>query len=58
MYSNIFSISSNVVVSDIRFSRLNKWLKQKDILVEEINYSQISKMGGLFRCSTLPLIRE
>ena len=58
MYSNIFSISPNVVISDSRFSRLNSWLQQKDILVEEINYSEISKMGGLFRCSTLPLIRE
>ena len=58
MYSNIFSISPNVVISDTRFSRLNKWLKQKDIIVEEIKYSEISKMGGLFRCSTLPLIRE
>lgn len=58
MYSNIFSISPNVVISDSRFSRLNSWLQQKDILVEDINYSEISKMGGLFRCSTLPLIRE
>ena len=33
MYSNIFSISPNVVISDTRFSRLNKWLQQKDILV-------------------------
>ena len=58
MHSNIFSISPKVVISDKRFSRLNSWLQQKDILVEEINYSEISKMGGLFRCSTLPLIRE
>ena len=58
MYSNIFSMSPNVVISDSRFSRLNSWLQQKDILVEDINYSEISKMGGLFRCSTLPLIRE
>lgn len=58
MHSNIFSISPNVVISDSRFSRLNSWLQQKDILVEEVNYSEISKMGGLFRCSTLPLIRE
>ena len=58
MHSNIFSISPKVVISDSRFSRLNSWLQQKDILVEEINYSEISKMGGLFRCSTLPLIRD
>ena len=58
MHSNIFSISPKVLISDKRFSRLNSWLQQKDILVEEINYSEISKMGGLFRCSTLPLIRD
>ena len=58
MFSNVFSISSKVVVSDVRFIKLNNWLKQNSIFVEEINYSEISKMGGLFRCYTLPLKRE
>jgi N-dimethylarginine dimethylaminohydrolase len=58
MFSNVFSISTKVVVSDVRFIKLNNWLKQNNIFVEEINYSEISKMGGLFRCSTLPLKRE
>jgi len=26
--------------------------------VEEILFSEISKMGGLLRCATLPLVRE
>jgi N-dimethylarginine dimethylaminohydrolase len=26
--------------------------------VEEIPYREISKMGGLLRCSTMPLVRE
>ena len=57
MNSNIFSISETVVVSDSRFERLNNWLRERNFVVEEINYIEISKMGGLFRCSTLPLIR-
>ena len=57
MSSNIFSISEKVVVSDSRFERLNNWLRERNFVVEEINYIEISKMGGLFRCSTLPLIR-
>ena len=55
---NFFSISQNTVVSEISFSRLNNWLRSNGITVEEINYNEISKQGGLFRCSTLPLIRE
>ena len=57
MSSNIFSISEKVVVSDSRFERLNNWLRERNFVVEEIDYVEISKMGGLFRCSTLPLIR-
>ena len=56
--SNFFSISSDVVVSDYKFQRLNKILTNKGYKVEEINYQEISKMGGLLRCSTLPLNRK
>ena len=55
---NFFSIDTNIVVSEKSFTRLNSWLRGFDILVEEINYKEISKQGGLLRCSTLPLIRE
>ena len=58
MNSNIFSISPTVVVSDERFTRLNKWLSAKGITVETIEYKEIAKQEGLLRCSTLPLIRE
>jgi N-dimethylarginine dimethylaminohydrolase len=57
MNSNIFSISPNVVVSDVRFTRLNSWLSARGILVEPIKYKEIAKQEGLLRCSTLPLIR-
>ena len=58
MHCNFFSINPNIVVSEKSFTKLNNWLRSFDILVEEINYKEISKQGGLLRCSTLPLIRE
>lgn len=58
MNSNIFSIDTNIVVSEKNFTRLNKWLRKKGFIVEEIPYAEIAKQEGLLRCSTLPLIRE
>lgn len=59
MNPNIFSISEDVVVSDASFSRMNRHLEEEwNIKVEEIGYREISKMGGLLRCSTMPLVRE
>lgn len=58
MFSNVFSISPDVIVSERNFTRLNNWLRQQGFMVEEIPYAEISKQEGLLRCSTLPLIRE
>ena len=59
MNPNIFSISPEVVVSDAAFIRMNRHLQDVwNIKVEEIPYREISKMGGLLRCSTMPLVRE
>jgi len=57
MFSNIFSISPEVVVSDRTFTRLNTWLRDRGLTVEEIAYQEVGKQGGLLRCSTLPLER-
>lgn len=58
MYSNIFSISEEVVISEKNFTRLNAWLRSNGITVEEVPYAEIAKQEGLLRCSTLPLIRD
>lgn len=59
MNINIFSISPSVVVSEQKFNRLNTHIEENwGMTVERIPYFEISKMGGLLRCSTLPLIRE
>ena len=58
MNSNVFSIDTNVVVSERNFTRLNNWLRANGFVVEEIPYAEIAKQEGLLRCSTLPLIRD
>ncbi len=59
MNTNVFSISENVVVTEEHFNRLNKHLREKwGMTVETVPYREISKMGGLLRCSTLPLRRD
>lgn len=58
MNSNVFSISDDVVISEKNFTRLNDWLRDNGFTVEEVPYAEVSKQGGLLRCSTLPLIRE
>jgi N-dimethylarginine dimethylaminohydrolase len=57
MFSNVFSISPEVIVSEKSFTRLNTWLRNQGFIVEEIPYAEISKQEGLLRCSTMPLIR-
>lgn len=59
MYPNIFSISPEIVVSDKAFTRMNNHLRNEwGMTVEEVPYREISKMGGLLRCSTMPLVRD
>ena len=58
MNSNIFSISEDIVISDSSFTRLNEWLRNRNITVEEVDYREIAKQEGLLRCSTMPLVRD
>lgn len=58
MFSNVFSIAPDVVVTERNFTRLNEWLRSQGFTVEEIPYAEIAKQEGLLRCSTMPLIRD
>ena len=58
MYSNVFSISNYLIISEVNFSSLNHELSKRGFKVEIVKYSEISKMSGLLRCSTMPLKRE
>lgn len=58
MYSNVFSISEDVIISERNFTRLNTWLREQGFIVEEVPYAEIGKQEGLLRCTTLPLRRD
>ncbi len=58
MFSNVFSIAPEVVISEQNFTRLNDWLCDHGFVVEEVPYAEIAKQEGLLRCSTMPLIRD
>ncbi|MGB0523534.1 MAG: dimethylarginine dimethylaminohydrolase family protein [Flammeovirgaceae bacterium] len=58
MFPNVVSISPTCVASEKHFTRLNEALKAKGIRVVEVAYNEVSKLSGLFRCSTMPLRRR
>jgi len=58
MYPNLFSISPETIISAPTFSSLNLKLRGLGINVLEVAYEEIAKLGGLFRCSTLPISRS
>ena len=58
MEANLFSIADNHVISEVNFSVVNEFLESKGYTVTKIKYTEIAKMEGLLRCSTLPLERE
>lgn len=58
MTANLFSISEEVIISEKGFVRINTELRKRGFTVEEVSYAEIGKMSGLFRCSTMPLIRN
>lgn len=58
MNSNVFSIAPDIVISDASFVRLNEQLRKWEFTVEEVNYQEVAKMEGLFRCTTMPLRRR
>jgi N-dimethylarginine dimethylaminohydrolase len=58
MFPNIFSINPEKVVIGKSFRRLSKELKKRNIEPIEVEYGKVSKLGGLLRCSTLPINRD
>ena len=57
MFPNVFSISPNKIVIEREFKELRDELLKRSFEVFEVDYKETSKLGGLLRCSTLPLRR-
>ncbi|MBV9228871.1 MAG: hypothetical protein JOZ18_06130 [Chloroflexi bacterium] len=49
---NVLSLSPDVIVSDARNSRVNTMLTEKGYEVVALEFDEIGKMGGSFRCGT------
>lgn len=59
LHTNVVSLSPTKLISDRSFTRLNQHLEMAwNIEVETVPYQEICKMGGLLRCSTMPLVRQ
>jgi len=56
--TNLVSLTPETVISENRLIRINDFLRQEGFEVITTDYSEVSKLGGSFRCSTCPLIRE
>ncbi|RDW15059.1 dimethylarginine dimethylaminohydrolase family protein [Oceanobacillus chungangensis] len=57
MGPNVLSIGDKKIVSLPENKRLNQVLAQSGYQMIEIDFSEIIKSGGSFRCCTLPLVR-
>lgn len=56
--TNFVSLSPDKVLTEERFDRLNAFLSNEwRMTVIPIPYYEVSKQGGLLRCSTCPLLR-
>ncbi len=57
MFPNVLSLGPGRVVIERQFIELRYWLEDRGFQVSEVDFRQISRMGGLLRCATLPLRR-
>ncbi|ALS79961.1 dimethylarginine dimethylaminohydrolase family protein [Planococcus kocurii] len=55
--TNVLSIGNRQVFSQPQNTQVNKQLTSRGFHVIEVDYSEIIKSGGAFRCCTMPLIR-
>ena len=56
--TNVFSVGPNEIIVPSSAKRLTLWLEQRGFTVHSIAYDEIVKMGGLLRCSTMPIQRS
>ena len=58
MHCNLFTISPDTIISGKGFDRVNAQLRAWGYNVLEIPFNETSKLEGLLRCVTLPVVRN
>jgi len=56
--TNFVSLTPERVISEKKLNRINDFLRKEGFDVIITDYSEVSKLGGSFRCSTCPLVRD
>lgn len=56
--ANVFVVNPETIFVPTEHRRLGDELKQKGFHIELIEYSEPINLGGSFRCTTLPLLRQ
>jgi N-dimethylarginine dimethylaminohydrolase len=56
--ANVLSLGNKTVISLISNKSINRQLNQRGFKVIELEFSEMIKAGGSFRCCTLPILRE
>jgi N-dimethylarginine dimethylaminohydrolase len=57
MCPNVFSVAPDKIVVESGFRRLKKSLQKRGYDIIEVPFAEVAKLGGLLRCSTMPLRR-
>ena len=55
--TNVFSFSPKDIIVSEKSEAMQYWLKERGLNVHSVVYDEIVKMGGLLRCTTMPLKR-
>ena len=58
LQSNLLHLDPDTLLIDPRFTRLAGLLRQQGYQLLDVPMHHVGKMGGLFRCTTLPLLRH
>jgi N-dimethylarginine dimethylaminohydrolase len=56
--TNVFIVNPETIFVESRHKRIQSELKKAGFKVETIDYTEPIVLGGSFRCTTLPLVRE
>lgn len=56
--TNVLSVDARTVVADERNERVASILASRGLVVRALPFAETTKIGGSFRCSTLPLVRD
>ena len=56
--TNVFMVNPETIFSPEHNTRINEMLKKEGFNLEVVDYTEPIALGGSFRCTTMPLVRD